>query len=226
VSAGSSAALLVMVVLMAFELVTRTSVLVGIGRYWWTFDGPETAQTAHRRPSKDLRCRSRLTESASRRAGFAQPGRGRRVQAERPTGRTAWTRRARSGRLRCAAGGRWPPTGIPERPGPGRVALAAGGYPRVVGPEALPAGGIVVRRDGARGPPRQRLTSGTACDDALIGWSRRRGSSWNLDHHSDMTLHRGAVTKPSRVPATSGDERIKRCHHGVPLEYRSNARSS
>jgi hypothetical protein len=31
--------------------------------------------------------------------------------------------------------------GIPERPGPGRAALAAGGWSRVVGPEALPAGG-------------------------------------------------------------------------------------
>jgi hypothetical protein len=79
---------------------------------------------------------------ASRRAGFARSGRARRVQVERPAGRTTWTRRARSGCLRCAAGS--PGAGIPKRPGPGRVALAAGGYSRVVGPEALPAGGRVV----------------------------------------------------------------------------------
>lgn len=43
---------------------------------------------------------------ASRRAGFAPPGRARPVQVERPTGRTTRTRRARSGCLWCAAGER------------------------------------------------------------------------------------------------------------------------
>ena len=47
--------------------------------------------------------------------------------------------------LRCAAGSPRAEAGIPERPGPGRDALAAGGHPRVVGPEALPAGGTLVR---------------------------------------------------------------------------------
>jgi hypothetical protein len=45
---------------------------------------------------------------------------------------------ARRGSLRTAPG-------ILERPGPGRVALAAGGRNRVVGPEALPAGGFSSR---------------------------------------------------------------------------------
>jgi hypothetical protein len=117
-------------------------VLVDVGRDWWAFDGPATAR---RRPRTDSRSSSRSAESASRRAGFAQPGRGRQVQAERPAGRTAWTWRARSGRLRCAAECRWLAAGIPERPSPGRVALAAGGRPRVVRPEALPAGGKIVR---------------------------------------------------------------------------------
>jgi hypothetical protein len=50
VQADSSVALLVRVVVMAIELAFRTSVLVDVGRYWWTFDGPETAQTAQGRP--------------------------------------------------------------------------------------------------------------------------------------------------------------------------------
>src|SRR5262249_10353819 len=49
-----------------------------------------------------------------------------------------------SGCLRCAAGGRALEVGIPECPGPGRVALAAGGWIRVVGPQTLPAGGVVL----------------------------------------------------------------------------------
>jgi hypothetical protein len=45
VQADSSVALLVRVLLMACELAFRTSVLVGVGRPWWAFDGPATAQT-------------------------------------------------------------------------------------------------------------------------------------------------------------------------------------
>ena len=69
---------------------------------------------------------------------------------ERPAGRTTWTRWARSGGLWCAIGER--SAGFPERRGPGQVALAAGGRIRVVGPEALPAGGTV--RVGRRGTRR------------------------------------------------------------------------
>jgi hypothetical protein len=43
---------------------------------------------------------------ASRRASFARPGRVRLVQVERPTGRTTWTRRTRSGCLRVCDGSR------------------------------------------------------------------------------------------------------------------------
>ena len=89
---------------------------------------------------------------ASRRAGLPRPGRVRPVQVERPTGRTTWTGRARSGCLWCATGS---PASFSHLPGaarvPGRVALAAGGLIRVVGPEALPAGGKT------RLPGRSRL---------------------------------------------------------------------
>src|SRR5205823_715795 len=88
--------------------------------------------------------------SASRRAGFARPVRAELVQVERPTGRTTWPSSARSGGLRYATGRRARAAGIPERPGPGREALAAGGRLRVVGPEALPAGGVIVRRTAQR----------------------------------------------------------------------------
>jgi hypothetical protein len=90
-------------------------------------------------------CR-RLPRSASRRAGSARPGRVRPVQVERPAGRTTWTGRTRSGCLRCAMGRRSGP-GIPESPGSGGGAPAAEGPIRVVGPEALPAGGMLVPRE-------------------------------------------------------------------------------
>jgi len=54
VQADSSVALLAMVLLMAAEMVFHTSVLVSVGRHWWSFDGPHTAQTAQRRPRNDL----------------------------------------------------------------------------------------------------------------------------------------------------------------------------
>ncbi len=82
-----------------------------------------------------------VAAGASRRASLARPGRARLVQVERPTGRTTWTRRARSGCLRCAMG-RGAGPGIPELPGFVGGAPAAGGRVRVVGPEALPAGGV------------------------------------------------------------------------------------
>ena len=88
-----------------------------------------------------VRAARKWAGEASRRAGSALPGRADLVQVERPTGRTTWTRSARSGGLRCAMGGRWQAghPGVVE--GSGRVAPAAGGHLRVVGPEALPAGG-------------------------------------------------------------------------------------
>jgi hypothetical protein len=76
-------------------------------------------------------------EVASRRAGSALPGRAcpRQARRRRPRSGLVWRGQVWSGCLGCAAGGRggsW----HPRAPGPGRVALAAGGWPRVVGPEA------------------------------------------------------------------------------------------
>jgi hypothetical protein len=85
----------------------------------------------------------------SRRAGLPRPGRVRPVEVERPAGRPTWTGRTRSGCLRCAAGTRAGPAAIPERPGPGLEALAAGGPAR--GPRseaALAAGGAAGVRCG------------------------------------------------------------------------------
>jgi len=83
--------------------------------------------------------------AASRLAGFARPGRAWVVKVERPAGRTTFATQARSGGLWRQMASRpstmWPPGG----PGPGRVVLAAGGRIRVVGPEALPAGGSTLR---------------------------------------------------------------------------------
>jgi hypothetical protein len=62
--------------------------------------------------------------------------------------------------------------GFPERRGPGRVALAAGGRFRVVGPEALPAGGTVLAgRRGTRSSYRSRFR---ADRQAGIGAGRPR----------------------------------------------------
>jgi hypothetical protein len=103
----------------------------------------------HTAPAKDPG--HRLPVEASRRASFARPGRACLVQVERLTSRTTWTRQARSGCLRCAMGCRG--TGIPERRGSWGGAPAAGGPVRVVGPEALPAGGhpLVVACSNGRG---------------------------------------------------------------------------
>jgi hypothetical protein len=136
VQVDSSVALLLTALVMAVYLVFFTSGLVDGGRCRSAFDGPVTARTAHRRPSEDRSPNPLLPSGragpASRRAGFARPGRVRLVQVERPAGRTTWTRRARSGCVWCAAGRRSAP-GIPERPGPGLEALAAGGAVRVPG---------------------------------------------------------------------------------------------
>lgn len=101
-------------------------------------------------------------DPASRRAGPALPGRADLVQVERPAGRTTWTRSARSGGLRCATGTRSRPRHPRVAEGPGRVAPAAGGYPRVVGPEALPAGGDPPGRRRAA-PPSILLTRSSFC---------------------------------------------------------------
>jgi hypothetical protein len=140
---------------------------------------------------------------ASRRAGFALPGRARLVQVERPAGRTTWTRRAWSGCLRCAAGSPRAEAGIPERPGPGRDALAAGGHLRVVGPEALPAENTIVRgpaRMANRGrsrspppriapqvigetPPHPRTLKTTKCHDRCRRRRERRRSPGGCRGH-------------------------------------------
>ena len=81
---------------------------------------------------------------------FPLPGRVRPVQVERPTGRTTWTGRTRSGGLRCASGehavARHPRVARVQ----GRTVLAAGGHSRVVGLEALPAGGTSLTSSTAR----------------------------------------------------------------------------
>jgi hypothetical protein len=60
--------------------------------------------------------------------------------------RLVGTRCARSGCFRCATG-RGARPGIPESPGSsGGAPAAAGGHSPVVGPEALPGGGSLVRR--------------------------------------------------------------------------------
>ncbi len=69
-----------------------------------------TRSTPHSPPKI---ARSHLLVRASRRAGTARPG--------------------QSGCLRCAAGSPRTEAGIPERPGPGRAALAAGGNGYSVG---------------------------------------------------------------------------------------------
>jgi hypothetical protein len=132
-----------------------------------------------------------LPVRASRRASFARPGRARLVQVERPTGRTTWTRRARSGCLWCAMGRR-AFAGIPEPPWSRGGAPAAGGHLRVVGPEALPAGGRFVPQiidvvssarpgEGAVGVPSVRLA----------GTVRAVGKSWKcrVGWHSWVPRH-------------------------------------
>jgi hypothetical protein len=84
---------------------------------WWHC--PRSEPSVRRRPrGPDVE-----TGAAFRRAGFARPGRACLVKVERPTGRTTWTRQARSGCLWCAAGG----SGSAGLPGlarvQGRVAL-------------------------------------------------------------------------------------------------------
>jgi hypothetical protein len=138
--------------LICLCLLVRPLVLVGLRELWSVLN---TRSTPHPPPKI---ARSHSSVRASRRAGTARPGHARLVQVERPTGRTTWTRRAWSGCLRCAAGSPRAEVGIPERPGPGREALAAGGGVRVGGPEALPAGGRIVRRP-ARPAKRGRSRS-------------------------------------------------------------------
>jgi hypothetical protein len=103
---------------------------------------------------------------ASRRAGIAPPDRGCPVQVERPTGRTTWTGQTRSGRLRCVTGCRsqW---ASQSSPGPGRVALAAGGFPRVQGREVLPAGGSCYRDQNAGAATGRRVVISGAMRKAL-----------------------------------------------------------
>src|SRR3954451_25338634 len=60
-----------------------------------------------------------------------------------PPDGTTWTGQVRYGYLRWTTGRGELAGGIPDRPGPGRAALAAGGPIRVVGPEAPPAGGYL-----------------------------------------------------------------------------------
>src|SRR5215207_2377430 len=116
------------------HVLVRVLVVVGLGECW-------RRHFARSSPRFLPKLGSLPAVPASRRASFARPGRVRLVQVERPTGRTTWTRRARSGCLRCAMG-RGARPDIPESPGSRGGAPAAGGRVRVVGPEALPAGGL------------------------------------------------------------------------------------
>jgi hypothetical protein len=95
------------------------------------------------RATIDTRRRPVVLGVASRRAGTALLVRACPVQVERLTGRTTWTGQARSSRLRRARGCR-SRRASQSCPGPGRVALAAGGFPRVQGREVLPAGGMLM----------------------------------------------------------------------------------
>ena len=164
VQADSSVALLVMVLLVAVELLFRTSVLVDVGQCWWTFDGPATAQTAQRRPRNDLDRRAGRTRSA----GSGIPSRKLRSAGPRPAGpggaphRTydldqpgaVWLPPVRDG-SRCSAGhpgvarvqGRSPGR---RRPCPGRRA----GGPARRRQTCAPAGPAKVGP-----PPRRALTT-------------------------------------------------------------------
>lgn len=119
---------------------------------------------------------------ASRRASFARPDRVRLVQVERPTGRTTWTSRTRSGCLRCATG-RGRSAGHPRAAGgSGRVAPAAGGHPWVVGPDALPAGGAL----------------GTAI-------LHRRSPAFDSDVDAAFKIQGCQITSLARLASASGD---------------------
>src|SRR4051812_41100033 len=75
----------------------KALVLVGLRRLL----GLTIARSPPHSPPELIKIGSLLPVPASRRASFARPGRARLVQVERPAGRTTWTRRARSGCLRC-----------------------------------------------------------------------------------------------------------------------------
>ena len=120
-----------------------------------------------------------------------------------PHGRTTWTRQARSGGLRCATGIRSRP-GFPESPGSGASSPAAGGHPRVVGPEALPAGGVASVATERRGHDRrERHAAGPA------------QSSWPRAAWSSLVGRSGGPARcrsPRRVVRKPGD----RCTSAVP----------
>ncbi|MDH6465812.1 hypothetical protein M2302_006014, partial [Micromonospora sp. A200] len=136
--------------------------------------------------------------AASRRAGSALPDRADLVQVERPTGRTTWTRSARSGGLRCATGPRSRPGHPRVAEGPGRVAPAAGGHLRVVGPEALPAGGRFPKRAAWR--QRGRAGSPSACVTAwLVAYRcwRRWALHW-LTRWAESRTKKASISTPRR----------------------------
>lgn len=84
-----------------------------------------------------------MAVGASLHAGSSLPGRACRVQLERPTGRTSWTRQARSGGLWCVEGGHcgagpcFPESSRSRAGSPGRRRPSPG-----AGLEVLPAGGV------------------------------------------------------------------------------------
>jgi hypothetical protein len=213
---------------MACELAFRTSVLVGVGRHWWAFDGPATAQTAQRRPRNDLQTvATRSAGVASRRASFARPGRARVGKVERPTGRTTFPTRARSGCLWCAAG-RGDRLGIPESPGSVGGAPAAGGPVRVVGPEVLPAGGPTVRPPAASAIISRWSMGGRCGARQSPGWTRTgrdgSGSAWMT-----QTVERG--TSSTRFPCSASTWSRRRgcrcrCTCSVMSSTRTATRSS
>jgi hypothetical protein len=140
----------------------------------------------------------------------------------RPAARTTWTKRARSGCLRWAtdAEGRWPASWGARVPG--RVALAAGGRIRVVGPEALPAGGIVraaIEGLGSRpvGLRRSPVTTATFVSTRSFAL---QGSAYSGRTHDDQEYSTPAcpVTRSQKDSETPGS------HDQSPPEIRNPTR--
>jgi hypothetical protein len=163
VQVDSSVALLVIVVLMALELLIRTSVLVDVRQCWWAFDGLVTALTAQRRPRNGLGTATMGCRGADiperRGTGGGAPGR-RRPCPGRRAGNP--TRRRRL------------PGGQPRRPGLRLVRWSRGGR----------AGSEAARRGrSAKWPSRKARLR--------VRWRMRLRSRWPEDASS--LLHRRLV---------------------------------
>jgi hypothetical protein len=125
-------------ILMHVWLYALLTALVGVGPRR-SLKARIPRSSPHTAPTRSV-VGHRCAVAASRRASFARPGRARLVQVERLTSRTTWTRRARSGCLRCAMGCQG--ADIPERWGSGRSPGRRRPCPGPLGPEALPARGV------------------------------------------------------------------------------------